>query len=150
MTNAQLAEFLIQVFVAGTGTVCFAVLFCTPSRFYLPCGIAGALGWAVYYMVMRIQSSVAIATLVATIPLVILARIFSIWLKAPVTVFLLCGIFPLVPGAGIYRTVYYFIQGDNTLFVAKGVETLKVACALALGISIVLGIPNKKIKIKKQ
>lgn len=142
MTNTQLAEFIIEVIAAGTGSICFSVLFCTPSKFYLPCGLAGALGWSVYYIVMLIQPSVAIATLIAAIPLVILARIFSVCLKAPVTIFLVGGIFPLVPGAGIYRTVYYFIQGNNPLFVANGVETLKVACALALGISIVLGIPN--------
>ena len=62
-------------------------------------------------------------------------------LKTPVTVFLLTGIFPLVPGAGIYYTAYYFIQGENAFSLANGISTFKVAVALAVGIALVLGLP---------
>ena len=65
----------------------------------------------------------------------------AILLKTPVTVFLLSGIFPLVPGAGIYYTAYYFIQGENALSLANGISTFKVAVALAVGIALVLGLP---------
>ena len=61
----------------------------------------------------------ALASLLAVIPLTLLARILAITLRTPVTVFLLTGIFPLVPGAGIYYSAYYFIQGDNALALAK-------------------------------
>mgnify|MGYP000007696612 CR=1 FL=1 len=61
--------------------------------------------------------------------------LFAIRHKAPITVFLLTGIFPLVPGAGIYYTAYYFLRNDRALCTSKGIETLKVAVALALGIA---------------
>ena len=57
------------------------------------------------------------------------------------TIFLLPGIFPLVPGAGIYYTAYYFLQGEQELFASKGGETFKVALALALGIALVCSLP---------
>ena len=57
------------------------------------------------------------------------------------TIFLLPGIFPLVPGAGIYYTAYYFLRGEQALFASKGVETFKVALALALGIALVCSLP---------
>ena len=101
----------------------------------------GALGWAVYSVMMLVQPSTVMATLVAVIPLTLLARIFAVVRKAPVTVFLLCGIFPLVPGAGIYYTAHHFIRGDTELFGIKGSETLKIAMEMALGISLVLGLP---------
>ena len=85
--------------------------------------------------------SPAIATLVATLPLTGCARFFAIRHKAPVTIFLLPGIFPLVPGAGIYYTAYYFLQGEQELFASKGGETFKVALALALGIALVCSLP---------
>ena len=56
----------------------------------------------------------------------------------------LTGIFPLVPGAGIYYTAYYFIQNENTLALAKGISTFKIAVALAIGISLVLCVPLPK------
>ena len=71
----------------------------------------------------------------------LLARLFAIYRRAPVTVFLLCGIFPLVPGAGIYYTAYYFIFGFSGMMVQKGIETVKVAVAIALGITLVLSLP---------
>jgi uncharacterized membrane protein YjjB (DUF3815 family) len=58
-------------------------------------------------------------------------------------VFLISGIFALVPGAGIYYTAYYFIMGDNAMAVAKGVETFKIAVALAVGIVLVLALPGR-------
>ena len=58
----------------------------------------------------------------------------------------LTGIFPLVPGAGIYYTAYYFIQNENALALAKGISTFKIAVALAIGISLVLCVPLPKRK----
>ena len=46
-----------------------------------------------------------------------------------------------MPGAGIYYTAYYFIQGNNALALSNGISTFKVAVALAVGISLVLSIP---------
>ena len=56
--------------------------------------------------------SAPVAVLIATLPLTLCARFFSVYHKAPVTVFLLPGIFPLVPGAGIDYTAYYFLRDD--------------------------------------
>ena len=53
---------------------------------------------------------------------------------------------PLVPGAGIYYTAYYFIQNENALALAKGISTFKIAVALAIGISLVLCVPLPKRK----
>ena len=88
------------------------------------------------------------ASLLAVIPLTLLARIFAIVLKTPVTIFLLAGIFPLVPGAGIYYTAYYFIQGNNALALANGISTFKIAVALAIGIALVLGLPLPRFKTR--
>ena len=49
-----------------------------------------------------------------------------------------------MPGAGIYYTAYYFLRNDRALCTSKGIETLKVAVALALGIAIVCSIPLPK------
>ena len=41
-------------------------------------------------------------------------------------------------------TAYYFLRNDRALCTSKGIETLKVAVALALGIAIVCSIPLPK------
>ena len=137
---------LYQFLVSFGGTLAFGILFHVPRRQYVACGLTGAAGWVVYMWMMQVQTSTVVASLVAVLPLTALARLFANRRKAPITLFLLCGIFPLVPGAGIYYTAYYFLRDDRTLFANKGVETLKIAVALALGIALVCSIPLKRSK----
>ena len=132
LTGTQIGQLVAQFFLAGAGTLSFAVLFACPKRTLPCCALVGAVGWFVY---------AAAASLIAVIPLSLAARICAVLLKTPVTVFLLTGIFPLVPGAGIYYTAYYFIQGENALSLANGISTFKVAVTLAVGIALVLGLP---------
>ena len=143
LTSTQIGELAAQFFIAGAGTLSFAVLFGCPRKSLPFCG------WWVPWLV-RLRAGVmlgadsAAASLLAVIPLTLLTRVFAIVLKMPVTVFLLSGIFPLVPGAGIYYTAYYFIQGNNALALSNGISTFKVAVALAIGITLVLSVPIPK------
>ena len=143
-TGEQLGQLLIQFLLAGAGTLSFAILFACPKRTLPYCGLVGAVGWVAYEVAVLFGLDAFAASLLAVIPLTLLARIFAVALKSPVTVFLLSGIFPLVPGAGIYYTAYYFIQNNNTLALANGISTLKTAIALAVGIALVLGLPMPK------
>ena len=128
--------------VAVIATISFGITFQMPRRHYLACGLTGAVGWMVYILCYDLLGVTApVAVLIATLPLTLCARFFSVYHKAPVTVFLLPGIFPLVPGAGIYYTAYYFIQSNNALALSNGISTFKIAVALATGIALVLGIP---------
>lgn len=140
-TGEQLGRLALQFLLAGAGTLSFAILFACPKRTLPYCGLVGAVGWLVYEIAELFGMEAFAASLLAVIPLTLLARILAVTLRAPVTVFLLTGIFPLVPGAGIYYSAYYFIQGDNALALANGISTFKIAVALAVGIALVLGIP---------
>ena len=144
LTSTQIGELMGQFLLAGTGTLSFAILFACPRRSLPTCALVGAMGWFVYELAVLLGMDAAAASLLAVIPLTLLTRVFAIVLKMPVTVFLLSGIFPLVPGAGIYYCAYYFIQGNNALALSHGISTFKVAVALAVGISLVLSVPIPK------
>lgn len=141
LTAVQISELTAQFFLAAAGTLSFAILFACPRRCLPYCALVGAVGWLWYELLTLLGADAATASLLAVIPLTILTRVFAITQKTPVTVFLLTGIFPLVPGAGIYYTAYYFIQGDSARSLFHGFDTLKIAAALALGISLVLSLP---------
>ena len=150
LTSTQIGQLAAQFFLAGAGTLSFAVLFACPKRTLPCCALVGAVGWFIYELAVLYGADAAAASLIAVIPLTLVSRLFAILLKTPVTVFLLTGIFPLVPGAGIYYTAYYFLQGEQELFASKGGETFKVALALGLGIALVCSLPlpggHEKIK----
>ena len=132
---------LLSTLYASLGTLCFAVLFHVPQRHYIRCAAVGGVGWLVYLLAMALGAGCVSATLAASVPLALLSRWYAVKARAPATVFLLCGIFPLVPGAGIYYTAYYFVSGQMALFSAKLAEVIKVALALSVGIAVVLSVP---------
>ena len=142
MINVSLLLYwLLQMGVAFLSTITFAIIFHTPPKEYLCCGVTGAVGWLVYLVCTGLGSGVVAASFFATVALAWFSRFFSFVRKAPVTVFLITGIFPLVPGAGIYYTGYHLFMSDNSLALDKGLETIKIAVAIALGIGIVLSLP---------
>lgn len=132
---------LLSTLYASLGTLCFAVLFHVPQRHYIRCAAVGGVGWLVYLLAMALGAGCVSAMLAASVPLALLSRWYAVKARAPATVFLLCGIFPLVPGAGIYYTAYYFVSGQMALFSAKLAEVIKVALALSVGIAVVLSVP---------
>ena len=139
--------FVLQCFVAFIATVAFAVLFHVPRAQYAWCGFTGAAGWACYLACMAAWPSAPMASLVATAVLTVFARAFAAHRRCPSTVFLICGIFPLVPGAGIYYTAYAFILGDMDGCAANGAQTLKIAVAIALGIVAVFALPAGAFRV---
>lgn len=137
-----MTDIIIQTAVAFVATVAFGALFQVPKEQYVYSGLCGAAGWLCYLLVMEHNPSPSVASFSAVVVLTLMARIFAVRRKTPVTIFLICGILPLVPGAGIYYTAYNFIMGYNELAVAKGVETLKVAVAIALAIVFTFSLPT--------
>lgn len=136
-----MVSLLIETIVAVFGTMSFSVLFGASKKYYLACGIIGGVGWFTSQGIKMLGISTYVATFFATFILVTLCRAVAARLKAPTIVFLLCGIFTLVPGAGIYYTAYNFFVGEGTAAVVNGLDTIKTAISIALGIALCYSIP---------
>ncbi len=133
---------IVQILVSMAATIAFAVLFHVPRSEYWLCGINGAIGWMVYLFCTSRGAGVTVASIWATLVLTLIARALSAIRKMPSTVFLMTGIFTLVPGTGIYYTSYYLVMNDLAQFTAKGIETFKIAGAIVLGIIFGLMLPQ--------
>ncbi len=133
----------IQFIVCFIASFSFAVLFSAPKRQLIFCGLTGAAGWLIYLLVIEKNGSLALANLAASFTLTLLARIFAALERHPATVYLLAGIFPLVPGAGIYYTSYHFIRHEMDFFAKYGTETVIVAGSIVLGIVFGSSIPQR-------
>ena len=134
---------IIEAIVAIFATISFAILFNAPKKEVIFCGLTGSLAWTVYYGMTQQGINSVLASLVASCGLTILARAFAVIRKNPVTVYILPGIFPLVPGAGIYYTAYYLFIGNHEMSGFKGLETLEIAGAIVFGIIFGFGIPQR-------
>lgn len=134
--------YLIEFIVAMVATLSFAVIFSAPRKELIFCGFTGAIGWIIYYILFSLDYGAIFSSAVATFFLSIIARIFAVVRRNPATVYLLTGIFPLVPGAGTFYTVYYLLLGDNQMFSTKGIETFEIAVAIVFGIIFGFAIPQ--------
>ena len=121
-------EQVIQCLSAFLGCLGFAFVFRVHRHlpYALLASLGGMLGWIVYLLVICAMIVVALFS-------EIMARIC----KAPATIFIVVGCFPIVPGKGIYQTMLYLISHDQDLFLDSLFQTVGTALALATAILIV-------------
>lgn len=136
---------LLQVPAAILGTVAFGAIFGVPKEYYAYCGLIGGAGWIVYMVVWNCLHlwSEPVAVFLATVVVILLSRLFAIKERCPVTIFLISGILPLVPGAGIYWTAYYLVTNQLEEASRRGFLAVKAAIAIVLGIVFVFEIPQE-------
>ena len=95
--------------------------------------LVGAIGWSVYLSTSYLNNAFFqsfIAMLCVSVMSELLARI----MKAPATIFIMIGFFPLVPGGGIYYTMLYAVQGHTDLFMESFINTIGISLSLAFAI----------------
>ena len=142
---------IVRTVLAFVGTIAFALLFGVPRKYFVSCGIIGGAGWLLYEALMAYVGATATeATFFATVLVILLSRMRAVRERCPVTVFLISGIFPLVPGAGIYWTSYYLVTGEMGQAVSSGFVAVKAAIAIVLGIVFVFEIPNKAFHLLRK
>lgn len=129
------------------GTIAFSHLFNVPKKHYFYCGLVGAIGYLCYCL-LNFRISGTFSTFLATMVVVLCSRILAVVRKCPITIFLISGIFPLVPGAGVYNTAYYFVMNDLDEATVYGIGALKTAFAIVLGIVFIVSIPRQFFSIQ--
>ena len=132
---------MIHILAAVVGTIAFSLLFGVPRQYYALCGAIGGIGWAVYSLAV-ISFTEVIATLIATMVVILLSRIAAVVMRCPATLFLIPGIFPLVPGARVYWTTYYIVTDQVWKAAETGFAAVKIAVAIVLGIVFVFEVPQ--------
>ena len=78
------------------------------------------------------------------------ARYASVLDRCPAIVFLLCGIFPLVPGAGVFWTSYYVVTNQLHLALGSGFMAVKVSIAIVMGIILISELPNRFFTLRRR
>ena len=136
----------LYAFLSSLG---FGVLFNIRDKNLIIASVGGALGWFTYLLSRKLQPSeifsLFLAAMVVSIYSEIMARVF----KTPVTIFIICGIIPLVPGGLMYFSTLEAVKGNLEISMSKGIQTLFSAGAIAIGIVFVSSISTIFKKIKK-
>lgn len=141
---------ILELFSSAIATIAFSLLFGVPKAYYLPCGTIGAAGWMMYRLMLALHISNTFAVFFATMVIVLLSRFTAVRKRCPSTIFLIAGIFPLVPGARFYWAAYYLVTNQIPDFLTSGMDALKTMIAIVLGIIFVFEIPHKFFYCKRK
>ena len=123
-----------QCLYSFLGCLGFALLFNIQGPGALLCTLGGVLAWIIYDIVFRLSGSDLIAYFWAALGSSFYAEIMARIRKCPAIAYLVVAIFPLIPGAGVYYTMNYAVQGQMEAFAAKGMHTAAIAGIIAVGI----------------
>ncbi len=136
-------EYILQALCAFVATVSFCIMFKAPPKQYVISGLNGALSWIIYFALYE-PLGMFVATFFATAAIALTSRLLAVVRKTPVTILLIPGIIPLVPGSAIYHTAYNFFIGNEDSVSLYAANTLKLAFAIVLGIVVIFALPIKK------
>lgn len=129
---------IIQVVCAVIGSLGFSFIFHLKRDKLLVASVGGGLTWLFYLLVVhRVNGDFAayfLATVFATFYAELMARVK----KAPATIFVITALIPLIPGGSLYYTMEYLMQKDMEMMRSKAAETVMLALAIAMGITIVI------------
>lgn len=134
--------YILQFIYSFFATLSFNVLLQAPKRVYILNSFIGAFSWIIYKYIVSISHQTVFASMICGLYIGLFAGIFAILKKIPAITIYLPSLIPLVPGSGIYYTMYYFISQDFERASSKGVETVLMAISLAAGIFITTNIVN--------
>ena len=145
---------IIQIVTAFIGSLGFAILFNVRGIKLVIASLGGFLAWLLFVLLGYLSvhnEPIRYFIVAAAVSLYaeIMARIF----RTPTTTFIITALIPLIPGSSLYYTMAYAFDSDMARFIEKGIYTLELAVALALGIlaiGAVMQVVNTLHAVKKK
>lgn len=126
----------IQIITGFIGSLGFAVLFNVRGRKMLFAALGGFLSWSMFIALGFLIESEPVRYFIVAASVSIYAELMARVLRTPTTTFIMTALIPLIPGGSLYYTMAYALESDLSRFIEKGIYTLELALALALGVII--------------
>lgn len=128
---------LWQHFLWATIATCgLSVFFKLKRKMLIPVSLVGGLGWIIYVIGSCELENASVYSFLAGAFIGICAEIMARKMREPAITIVIPGILPLVPGLGLYNTVYLIIQKKYWEAASTGTRTFCISLGIAMGILI--------------
>lgn len=138
--SASEVSVYIVFFLAFFTAVGFSIIFHVPARHIAVASLIGGCGYLLYFLVLTETGSVLIGCFFGAGLVSLLSEVASRVFKDITTIFIIPGIIPIVPGTGMYLTMFYAVDGQLEEAINTGVQTLIAAVTIALALAFVASI----------
>lgn len=148
--NGGQIAFVPHLLLAFIGALGFSIAFSVPGRYLFWASLGGMICWAVYLIgINTLGLSIFLASLLGTIISAVYGELTASQLRIPAPVMLIPAFIPLVPGSGLYYTMWSAVSRDTEQMQAYGLDTLMCALGMALGMSLVFAFYEMYVFKKK-
>lgn len=128
----------LMIIITGTvGTLGFSFIMNLRRNRIIYVVIGGLVTSILYVAGMHYETNVFLINLIPTVVVTIYAEVMARVVKAPVTIFLIPSLIPLIPGGALYNTMLCILLSDQEGLKIYGKQTILIACAIAAGIVMV-------------
>lgn len=133
----------VQVIAGFFGSLGFAYVFNLRGSIPWWSSLGGALAWAVYLAAQLFAPTFLVSFALSGFFLGCFTEIMAVRTRTPRTVYIAIGIIPLIPGAGLYYTLYHFFNHD----LAKSFHYAKasVGCSTSIIVGLVMSMAFWKL-----
>lgn len=128
---------LITALGSLIGCIGFSILFNIHGPGGLLCALGGVVTWVVFDLILKAGGDEMFAYFSGAFLASVYAEVMARIRKYPAISYLVVSLFPLIPGAGIYYTMYYAVHGNMERFAAEGTRTGAIAGVMAVGVLLV-------------
>lgn len=134
-------DIVIYLILAFLGSIAPAIVLNIEKRLLLWAGLSGMLGFLVLMIINPDIQSFSVSQIFAgTLAVGIYSEFMAIRLRAPSTVFMIPGIFPLVPGITAYKTIQALAGNQTGEAALLAVDTVTKAFSIAFGMMLVTAL----------
>ena len=139
---------VLQILAGGVGSLGFGYLFNTRGKYLAVATIGGLLSWFLFIVLHYLIPNEPICYFIVSFLMSVYAEVMARAMKTPTTTFITTTLVPLIPGGSLYKTMASAFESNADLFLTRGIATLELAAALALGIIVAASL-TKLILHKK-
>lgn len=138
---------MIEVIAGAVGSLGFGILFNIRGKRLAAATLGGLISWAIFLLLGYVIPDEVIRYFIVSVALSVYCEIMARVMKTPTTTFLMTTLVPLIPGSGLYYTMTNAFSGEIDGFMERGMTTLSLAVALALGVIVVTVVTEAVVKI---
>lgn len=137
--------FCLQIGFSYLASVAFGICTNVPRRALNTCGITGAAGWIVYWVLFQFHLGRMLPNLAGAFVIALVSLFFARRNKIPVIIFNIPGLVPLVPGGLAYQAVRAFVLGQYLNGIQYAIQVAMIAGALAIGFMLAQFVGNSRL-----
>ena len=143
----MIIKLILEIIYCFIASLFFALIMNAPKKTLILSSLTASLGYLVYIFCID-QGNIKLGFFLGTTVVAFMGEIYARKLKMPATIFIFPGVIPIVPGLGLYQTIFALVQDDIPLALETGVNTILNIGSMAVAMAMV-SLVAMKMRIRK-